>query len=73
VTCQRRDYIGADNAGLHPLLLRREGQDGEEVQNGAGIDSRTLTRTLKGLNVVKNLYGVLEYVDKVNKTREGYP
>ena len=68
MTCQRRDYIGADNAGLHPLLLRREGQDEEEVQKGAGIGSRNL----KGLNVVKNLYGVLAYVDKVNKS-EGYP
>lgn len=49
------------------MLLRREGQD-KEVQNGAW----TGFRTLKSLNVVKDLYGVLAYVDKVNKS-EGYP
>jgi hypothetical protein len=28
LTCQRRDYIGADNAGLYALLLR-EGPERE--------------------------------------------
>lgn len=65
VTCRCSDYIGADNAGLHALLLRREGQ-GE--QKGTGMDLRTIKR----LNVVEDLYGVLAWVDKMNKTRKEY-
>lgn len=58
VTCQRRDYLGADNAGLDALLLQRGGADVK------GIDFRTIN---KSPNVVKDLYGVLEWVKKRNK------
>jgi hypothetical protein len=61
-----RDYLGADNAGLHALLLRRTGQ-GEDEQRGAEIDSRTA----KDLNVVKDLYGILPWVEKMNVRRKG--
>lgn len=67
VTCQRRDYLGADNAGLNPLLLQR-GADGEEGWNGAGIDFRTT----KNPHVIKDLYGVLEWVEKRNKMDKEY-
>jgi hypothetical protein len=69
VTCQRSDYIGSDNAGLHALLLQREGQESEGEQKGTWTDLRTLKR----LNVVEDLYGVLAWVEKMNKTREEYP
>jgi hypothetical protein len=57
VTCQRRDYLGAYNAGLDALLLQRGGTD------VTGIDFRTI----KSPHVVKDLYGVLEWVEKRNK------
>jgi hypothetical protein len=60
VTCQRRDYLGADNAGLDALLLQRGGADGKEGRKGTGIDFRTIKS-------VKDLYGVLEWVEKRNK------
>jgi hypothetical protein len=65
VTCQRSDYIGADNAGLHALLLRREESGSEGTQRGTVMDFRTI----KSLNVVKDLYGVIAWVEKMNKTR----
>jgi len=68
VTCQRRDYIGADNAGLDTLLLQRRGADGEEGRKGTGIDFKTI----KSLHVVKDLYGVLEWVEKRNKMHKEY-
>jgi hypothetical protein len=67
VTCQRRDYLGAENAGLNALLLQR-GADGEEGRKGTGIDFRTN----KSLHVVKDLYDVLEWVEKRNKTHKEY-
>ena len=68
VTCQRRDYLGADNAGLGALLLQRGKTDGKEGQKSTGIDFRTI----KSPHVVKDLYGVLEWVEKRNKTHEEY-
>jgi hypothetical protein len=68
VTRRRRDYIGAGNAGLNALLLRRKGKDGEEVQKGAGTD----LGTLKSSDVVEDLYGVLRWVDKINKMHKEY-
>ena len=69
MTRRRRDYIGADNAGLNALLLRRKGQDGEEVQKGAVIGFRTSKR----FDVVEDLYGVLKWVDEANKAHKEYP
>lgn len=66
MTCRYRDYVGADNAGLHALLLRRTGSDEEGEQKGAEMD----LRTIKSLNVVKDLYGVLAWVEKRNSGRE---
>lgn len=63
----REDYLGADNAGLNALLLQREA-DGEEGRKGTGIDSRTM----KSPQVVKDLYGVLEWVEKRNKMHKEY-
>jgi hypothetical protein len=68
VTCQRRDYLGADNAGLDALLLQRGGADGEEGWKSTGIDFRTI----KSPQVVKDLYGVLEWVEKRNKIDKEY-
>jgi hypothetical protein len=69
VTCQYSDYIGADNAGLHALLLRREGPDKEGELKDTGLDFRTIKR----LKVVEDLYSVLAWVEKTNKTRKEYP
>jgi len=61
----REDYLGADNAGFHALLLRRTGgPDGMGEQKGTEMD----LRTIKSLNVVKDLYGVLAWVEKMNTT-----
>jgi hypothetical protein len=68
VTCQRRDYLGADNAGLDALLLQRGGGDGEEGQKATELD----VRTIKSPRVVKDLYGVLDWVEKMNKTDKEY-
>ena len=68
MTRRRRDYIGAGNAGLNALLLRRKGQDGEEVQKGAGTDFGTL----KSSDVVEDLYGVLRWVNRANKMHKEY-
>jgi hypothetical protein len=58
------DYIGADNAGLHALLLQRPGSDGEGKQKGSALDLRG-----RNLGVVKDLYGVTAWVEKRNATR----
>ncbi len=57
VTCQCRDYLGADNAGLHALLLQRGGPGGEGEQIGTEFDFRTIKR----VHVVKDLYDVLAW------------
>jgi hypothetical protein len=49
-------------------LLRRGGADGEEGWKGTGID----LRTIKSPHVVKDLYGVLEWVEKRNKRHKEY-
>ncbi len=69
VTCQCRDYLGADNAGLHALLLQRGGPGGEGEQIGTEFDFRTIKR----VHVVKDLYDVLAWVEQRNKTRKEYP
>ena len=67
VTCQRRDYLGAENAGLDALLLQRGG-DGKEELEATWID----VRAIKSPRVVKDLYGVLEWVEKRNTIHEEY-
>jgi hypothetical protein len=66
LTWQRSDYLGADNAGLHPLLLRRPRSDGEGKQKDAEIDLRIIKR----VNVVKDLYSVSAWVEKMNARRK---
>ena len=66
VTWRRRDYSGADNAGLHALLLRRTGSDGEGDQEVAEMD----LRCIKSVNVVKDLYSVSAWVEKMNAKRK---
>ena len=44
------------------LLLRRTGSDEEGDQQGTTMDFRTI----KSVNVVKDLYGVLAWVEKMN-------
>lgn len=61
VTCWRSDYIGADNAGLHALLLRRT-EPGEGGEKRAEMDMRAI----KSVNVIKDLNGVLAWVEKMN-------
>jgi hypothetical protein len=58
------DYLGADNAGLHALLLRRTKFDGEEEMKGAELDFRAI----RNLSVVKDLHGVVAWVEKNNTT-----
>jgi hypothetical protein len=65
VTWRRSDYVGADNAGLHALLLRRTGPDEESWRKDAEMDSRTI----KSVKVVKDLYGVSTWVEKMNGGR----
>jgi hypothetical protein len=65
LTRRRSDYVGADNAGLHALLLRRMGSDEESWQKDAEMDSRTI----KSVNVIKDLYGVSTWVEKMNGGR----
>jgi hypothetical protein len=66
VTWRRSDYLGADNAGLHALLLRRTGSDGEGEPEVAEID----LRTIKSVNVVKDLYSVSAWIEKMNAKRK---
>ena len=67
MSCQRSDYLGADNAGLDALLLQR-GAGGEEGRKGTWMD----IRTIRSVRIVKDLYGVLEWVEKRNKMKEEY-
>ncbi|KAI0829620.1 HAD hydrolase subfamily IA REG-2-like protein [Trametes gibbosa] len=53
------DYRGATAAGLHALLLRRPGPDGEEEHKEAGED-------LTGVEVVPGLSAVVDWVRKQN-------
>ena len=62
--CHHSDYLGADNAGLHALLLRRTGSDGEDELKGAEIDFRTI----KSLDVIPDLHSVVAWVKKRNAT-----
>ncbi|KAH9978802.1 HAD-like protein [Lactifluus volemus] len=59
------DYLGADNAGLHALLLRRTG---EAEWKGAEPDFRTIN---KSPDVVKDLHGVVGWIKKSNATCQG--
>jgi hypothetical protein len=68
VTCQRRDFLGAENAGLDALLLQRGGADGEEGRKGTWMDFRAI----RDPPVVGDLYGVLEWVEKRNKMDKEY-
>ncbi|KAI0063559.1 HAD-like protein [Artomyces pyxidatus] len=49
------DYEGAQNAGMHTLLLRRPGPEGEGERKEEG-------ENLSGVRVVKGLDGVVEWV-----------
>ena len=57
--CVSRDYIGASNAGIRALLLRRPGAEGEGEHKEAGED-------LTDVSVVRSLS---EVVDEVLKSR----
>jgi hypothetical protein len=63
--CRHSDYLGADNAGLHALLLRRTG---EAEWKGAEPDFRTIN---KSPDVVKDLHGVVGWIKKSNATCQG--
>jgi hypothetical protein len=65
--CRHSDYVGADNAGLHALLLRRTGFDGEAERESAELDFRTI----KSPDVVKDLHGVVGWIKKSNATYQG--
>jgi len=64
----REDYLGADNAGLHAILLRRTGSD-EEIEHKDALAKMDL-RVVRRVNVVKDLYGVVAWVEKRNTTHE---
>ncbi|KAH9083720.1 HAD hydrolase subfamily IA REG-2-like protein, partial [Lactarius deliciosus] len=57
------DYLGAENAGLHPLLLRRTGPDGDREQENTKVLD---LKTIKGLNVVNDLHDVVAWVERMN-------
>lgn len=56
------DYLGAENAGLHALLLRRTGSERDQEQEDANID----LRTMNSLNVVNDLYSVVAWAERMN-------
>ncbi|KAI9442376.1 HAD-like protein [Lactarius indigo] len=56
------DYLGAENAGLHALLLRRTEGDEDRERENAKVD----LRTIKGLNTVNSLYDVVAWVERMN-------
>jgi len=58
----KSDYLGAENAGLHALLLRRTGAEGDREREDAKVD----LRTIQSLNVVNDLYGVVAWVERMN-------
>lgn len=61
--CRYSDYLGAENAGLHSLLLRRTGPEGDgERENATQVDPRTI----KSVNVVNDLYDVVAWVERMN-------
>lgn len=51
----KADYFGALNAGFRPLLLRRDGPDGEHAH-------KELHETLQDVDVVKSLHAVVKYI-----------
>lgn len=60
--CRYSDYLGAENAGLHSLLLRRTGPEGDRERE----DPKADLKTIKSLNVVNDLYGVVAWVERMN-------
>ncbi|KAF8263527.1 HAD-like protein [Lactarius quietus] len=58
----KSDCLGAENAGLHSLLLRRTGPEGDHERENGEVD----LRTIKGLNVVNDLYDVVAWVERMN-------
>ncbi|KAH9054182.1 HAD-like protein [Lactarius vividus] len=56
------DYLGAENAGLHALLLRR-GPDGDRERENTEVLG---LKTMKGLNIVNDLHDVVAWVKRVN-------
>jgi FMN phosphatase YigB (HAD superfamily) len=59
----KSDYLGAENAGLHSLLLRRTGPEGDqERENATQVD----LRTIKSVIVVNDLYDVVAWVERMN-------
>ncbi len=61
--CRHSDYLGAENAGLHALLLRRPGLKGDQERETAEVDLRT---TIKSRDIVNDLYGVVAWVEGMN-------
>ncbi|KAI0305560.1 HAD hydrolase subfamily IA REG-2-like protein [Multifurca ochricompacta] len=59
----RDDYIGADNAGLHALLLRRTGSKGGGEQKGI---EKMDPGAIKSLNIVNELYDVVAWIERRN-------
>jgi len=55
------DYHGARATGMHALLLRRPGPDGEWEHKEEGED-------LRDVSVVPNLFAVLDWVKQRNDT-----
>ena len=54
------DYLGAENAGLHSLLLRRTGSDQERE------DAKMDLRAIESSDVVNDLYSVVAWVERMN-------
>jgi hypothetical protein len=59
--CRYSDYLGAENAGLHSLLLQRTGP-GDQEREDANVD----LRGIRSSDVVNDLYGVVAWVERMN-------
>jgi hypothetical protein len=59
LTSERSDFRGATEAGMHGLLLRRTGPDGEQVNKEAN-------ECLNGIEAIENLEAVISLVRAKN-------
>ncbi len=55
------DYEGAGNAGMHALLLRRLGPEGEHAH-------KDVNELLDGVDVIKGLNEILQLVENCNQS-----
>ncbi|KAI0268663.1 HAD-like domain-containing protein [Gloeopeniophorella convolvens] len=62
----KEDFLGANNAGLHALLLRRLGLDGDGGRKETDED----LRSVRGLEVITGLDGAVEWIRAHNAAQD---